>query len=81
MIKNAIWLVPVILGVVVFVLAAWRTAMLRRSGVLPAKGQGTMADVDRLIKAGHRVDAIRCYREIHGVSLVEAKLAVDKLVN
>ena len=51
----------------------------RRSGVLPAAGTATMADVERLVRAGERIAAIRVYREIHHVGLAEAKRAVDEL--
>ena len=47
-------------------------------GVPPA-GKATMEDVKRLIRAGQRIEAIRCYREIHQVSLAEAKDAVENL--
>jgi len=51
----------------------------RRSGVLPAAGQATMADVERLVRAGEHIAAIRVYREIHQVGLAEAKKAIDDL--
>jgi len=38
-----------------------------------------MADVERLLKQGLPVLAIRCYREIHGCSLREAKEAVASI--
>lgn len=47
--------------------------------LLPPKGQATIADVERLIRSGERIAAIRCYREIHQVGLSEAKKAVDDL--
>ena len=51
----------------------------RRAGVLPAAGTATMADVERLVRAGERIAAIRVYREIHHVGLAEAKKAIDDL--
>jgi hypothetical protein len=51
----------------------------RRSGVLPAAGTATMADVERLVRAGENIAAIRVYREIHHVGLAEAKKAIDDL--
>lgn len=45
----------------------------------PPPGEGTEADVERLVLSGRRIDAIKLYREIHGVGLKEAKEAVDKL--
>jgi len=57
-----------------------RDPSLRESGVLPPPGQATMADVERLVRAGQQIHAIRVYREIHPhVGLVEAKAAVDNL--
>lgn len=53
--------------------------LLRRSGLLPAPGQATMADVERLAQSGARIAAIRVYREIHHVGLAEAKKAVEEL--
>jgi ribosomal protein L7/L12 len=58
-----------------------RIAALRRSGLYPAPGRATMADVKRLVEARQSIWAIRCYREIHPqVSLKEAKRMVDKLI-
>jgi len=57
-----------------------RLAALRRSGLYPAPGQATMADVKRLVQARKSVLAIRCYREMKPqATLQEAKNAVDKL--
>ena len=57
-----------------------RDSSLRRSGVLPPAGQATMADVERLVREGQHIHAIRVYREIHPhVGLAEAKKAVDDL--
>lgn len=52
---------------------------LRQSGVYPMAGQATMADVERLKKQGLPVWAVRCYREIHGCSLRQAKESVQNL--
>ena len=38
-----------------------------------------MLDVEQLVRAGQRILAIRCYREIHHVGLAEAKRAIDDL--
>ena len=50
-----------------------------RAGGIPLPGQATMDDVMRLILAGHTIAAIKCYREIHGCGLLEAKQAVESL--
>ena len=52
---------------------------LRQSGVYPMPGQATLADVERLRRQGLPVWAVRCYREIHGCSLRQAKRAVQNL--
>jgi ribosomal protein L7/L12 len=76
-----LWIALGLVGLFVaaFVLASLRDASARRSGFLPAEGQATMADVERLAKAGQRIYAIRCYREIHRCGLAEAKKALDDL--
>jgi hypothetical protein len=58
---------------------SWRGLARRRQGILPPAGQATMADVERLVRAGERLAAIRVYREINHVGLAEAKNAVDDL--
>lgn len=52
-------------------------AQLRRSGLYPPAGQASMADVERLLNRRLPTLAMRCYREIHGCSLREAKEAVE----
>jgi hypothetical protein len=52
-------------------------AQLRRSGLYPAAGQASMADVERLLNRRLPTLAMRCYREIHGCSLRQAKEAVE----
>jgi len=54
---------------------------LSRPELLPAPGKATMADVERLVRAGEHLAAMRCYREIHPVSLAEAQKAIDDLQN
>ncbi len=80
---TALWIVIGLIGVVAipFIFTSRRDAALRQSGVLPAAGQATMADVERLVRAGQRISAIRVYREIHHVGLAEAKKAIDDLHN
>ena len=66
-------------GVVAFAFASLRVSAARRSGLLPAAGKATMTDIERLVKAGERIYAIRCYREVHRCGLAEAKRAIDDL--
>ena len=69
----------VVLGLLLQSVVWLRVAAMRRAGVYPASGQATMSDVERLVRAGQRVWAIRCYREIHHCGLAEAKKGVDDL--
>jgi ribosomal protein L7/L12 len=74
----------IFIGLVVLVLVSQavvrlRVYAMRRAGIYPAAGQATMADVERLVRAGQYIWAIRVYREIHDVGLAEAKKAIDDL--
>jgi hypothetical protein len=79
---SPFWFGLVIIGILIagFIFISQRNLRsARRSGLLPKFGQATMADVERLVRAGERILAIRCYREIHSCSLQDAKKAVDDL--
>lgn len=69
----------VVIFVIIFLLVSLREWFAKQTGVLPAKGTATMADVERLRLAGQKVWAIRCYREIHKCGLAEAKRAVENM--
>jgi len=56
-----------------------RTDDLRQTGFVPPPGQGSDADVERLVALGRKIDAIKLYREIHGTGLKTAKDAVDEI--
>jgi ribosomal protein L7/L12 len=56
-----------------------RVAGLRASGNYPDHGKEREEDVLRLLSAGEKIMAIRCYRDLHKVGLKEAKLAVETL--
>ncbi len=56
-----------------------RTDNLRQTGLYPPPGQGSDADVERLVALGRKIDAIKLYRQIHGTDLKSAKDAVDKI--
>jgi len=67
--------IAVILGVLtITTLKEFRS--LKASGLYPAPGSGTDADVRRLVESGQSLYAIRLYREIHGADLRTAKEAV-----
>jgi hypothetical protein len=76
-----------IIALVIIVLVFWldrtnraRIRRLRESGEYPPPGRGTMADVERLVRLGRKIEAIKLYREIHGIDLMTAKSAVDAIV-
>ena len=56
-----------------------RTDDLRQTGLYPPPGQGSDADVERLVALGRKIDAIKLYRDIHRTDLKSAKDAVDKI--
>jgi ribosomal protein L7/L12 len=56
-----------------------RTDDLRQTGLYPPPGQGSDADVERLVALGRKIEAIKLYRQIHGTDLKSAKDAVDKI--
>ena len=56
-----------------------RTDDLRQTGLYPPPGQGSDADVGRLVALGRKIDAIKLHREIHGSDLKTAKDAVDRM--
>jgi len=66
-----------VLYIVVAVVVAALT--LNALGFLPPPGQGSDADVERLVALGRKIDAIKLYREIHRTGLKTAKDAVDKI--
>jgi ribosomal protein L7/L12 len=74
--------IVVIVVVAVFAIDALnrrRSRNLQQSGVYPPPGQGSQADVERLVALGRKIDAIKLYRQIHGVDLKAAKEAIDKI--
>lgn len=70
------------LVLVMFLADAWtrgRVRRLQRRGIYPLAGEERHADVERLIRMGRRMEAIRVYRDVHGVGLKEAREVVDRL--
>jgi hypothetical protein len=78
---TVIYVCLVIAGVFFALTGLYRVRLwsARRSGLYPPRGAGSISDVQRLIQSGHRVLAVRLYRELHQVSLREARSAVDQL--
>ncbi len=54
-------------------------AWLRWSGVYPRAGQAKPEDVQRLLVSGRPALAMRCFRELHGCSLKQAKAAIEAM--
>jgi ribosomal protein L7/L12 len=52
-------------------------ALLRHSGVDLSKLASQ--EVEALMKAGRKIEAIKAYRELTGASLAEAKAAVERM--
>ena len=50
-----------------------------KSGPAPSAVQGTDRDIEQFIADGRKIEAIKLYRESHGVGLKEAKEAVERL--
>ena len=48
---------------------------------IPKHGSVTEGDVIVALESGHKVRAIKYYRSVHGVSLKEAKNAIEKLTS
>ena len=79
--SSQIVLIIVILigaGFVLATLGRRKDEQLRNDGVYPPEGRETQADIDRLIQLGHKIQAIKVHRKLHGVGLKEAKEAVER---
>jgi len=75
-------LVVVIIGLALATLALGpqvHRAWLRRQGIYPKPGLASHQDVLRLVALGRTVSAIRCFRELHGGSLKQAKAAISAI--
>mgnify|MGYP000433324020 CR=1 FL=1 len=52
---------------------------LIKSGVLPPPNETTDADIVKLASSGYKVWAIKRYRQLHKVSLKEAKSKIEAM--
>lgn len=79
-----LWLMALgLIGMALSIAHIWthlRIMVLRAKGIYPQAGQASDADVKQLLQSGHRILAMRCYREVHGCSLREAQAVVAKLM-
>lgn len=69
-------------GVAVVVLLGFLSRRGERGGkrtprLRSGDGPSTAAGIDELIRAGQKIEAIKLYREQHGVDLKAAKDAID----
>jgi len=76
-----LWVIGVVVALMA-ILEAWNRTIFRRlqaSGQYPPAGQGTDAEVLRLMQARQKIAAIKLYRDIHGVDLKSAKESVENM--
>jgi ribosomal protein L7/L12 len=59
--------------------AAGPLPVLPRTGFTHPAGEGDLAEVHALAQQGHKIEAIKRYRQLTGVGLKEAKDYVDRL--
>lgn len=52
---------------------------LKDRGMYPDPERASDDDVRRILEAGHKIEAIKIYRQVHGVGLKEAKEAVEAM--
>jgi ribosomal protein L7/L12 len=79
---TLLYIVIVIIFVLVsaFIIAQNKISKLRKIGLYPKKGTGTLNDVKKLVNEGYMIEAIKLYREIKNVGLKEAKEEVEKII-
>jgi len=58
-----------------------RRAQAMRDGSYPPPGRGSDADVERLLRNGEKLLAIRLYREIHATDLQTSRLRVEEMAS
>jgi ribosomal protein L7/L12 len=66
-------------GLAVLAILVARSLKGRAGTPVPVIGSASMEDVQRMVSAGRKIDAIKIYRSIHGVGLREAKDAGDAM--
>ena len=78
--KLAITLLIIVAALFVLNRSRRWSKRVREAGRIPAPGEGTDADVERLARHGRKMSAIKLYREIHDVDLTAAKTAVEAML-
>ncbi len=72
-------IVIIFILLIAFIIEQNKINKLRKIGLYPKKGTGTLNDVEKLVNEGHKIEAIKLYREIKNVGLKEAKDEVEKI--
>jgi hypothetical protein len=75
---GAAVIVVVVVGVLLHAANRAKRKRLTRSGLYPDDGEGTDADVERLVSLGHEIQSVKLFSEIHGVDLRTAREAVER---
>lgn len=80
------WLAAILCGLAgTASLLGWWTgrglSRARRAGSYPAPGRGSDEDVERLLRRGEKMPAIRLYRELHGTDLKSSRLRVEEMIS
>jgi ribosomal protein L7/L12 len=79
--KTALWILAGLFLALPVLVRLMRMIRGDEDGIARLKGTpATIEDVMRLAAAGRKIEAIKVYRALHPVSLVEAKDAVEKLI-
>jgi ribosomal protein L7/L12 len=69
----------IVAAIVVLLLVALIRTRSRSSSIDVDFDRATEADLDALLAAGRKIDAIKVYRRLHRVDLKTAKEAVDRM--
>lgn len=74
-------LVPIVvaIGILLLVLVLRGRSEIKSPSDFDINGPATDADIQRLLQAGSKIDAIKVYRRLHRVDLKAAKDAIDRL--
>jgi hypothetical protein len=78
--EQMLLIVAIVFGYVLMHHSRQQIQRARAKGLWPQLGElPTLEHVKRLAQAGEKILAMKLYRQIHGVSLVDAKAVVEKL--
>ena len=80
------WLVAIMCGLTgTACVLGWctgrRLSRARSAGIYPAPGRGSDQDVERLVRSGEKMLAIRLYRELHATGLKTSRLRIEEMMS